>query len=70
MCSGLHCGSAEHKQPLAPRSENDFTHSISLPSIMTVCQCGEAAASKPDADDCDMPSAALRMVDVFPQINA
>lgn len=70
MCSGLHCRSAEHKQPLAPWAENDFTHSISLPSIMTVCQRGEAASSEPDADGCDVPSAALRMVDAFPQINA
>lgn len=54
MYFGLHCGSKEHKQPLA--LENDFTHSISLASIMTVCQHGEAATSKSDAKDCDAPS--------------
>lgn len=39
-----------------PWAENDLTHSISLASIMTVCQHSEAASSKSDAKDFDVPS--------------
>lgn len=46
----------KRKQPLALELKNDFTHSISLASIMTVCQHGEPAASKSDAKDRDAPS--------------
>ena len=56
MYFGLQSRGKEHKEALPPRAENDFTHSISLASIMTVCQHGEPAAGKSDAKNCDVPS--------------
>lgn len=56
MYFGLRGRGGEHKQPPAPEAENDFTHSISLASIMTVRQHGELPASKSDAKDCDVTS--------------
>lgn len=53
---GLHWGSEEHKQPLALQAKNDLTHSISLASILTASQHGEAAASKSDTKDCYITS--------------
>lgn len=53
-----------------PRAENYFTHSISLASIMTVYQHGEAAANQMQRIVMCLQTTVLKMGNVLPQISA
>lgn len=63
MYFGLHCGSTEHKQPLAPRAENYSSHSILLASIMTL-------ANQMQRIVMFLQTTVLRTGEWFPLINA